>query len=637
MNRAQDPLDGLGRVSWSDLEHAYGPAEDTPDRLRALRDGDEEERKEAQYWLSASIHHQGTLYPATAPAVPFLVRLARHSQVPERAWITRFLADLAVSHPNQWLWAGFDLTSPQMAQYFSDPEAAPARESYEAVEHALPEILALLEDPEAEVRANAALCASFFARRAADVRASMRRALEREREETVIGSLLMGLALQDNYLEDRASQEAMRSHLSGSGPLALVAAAALSYGEAPGIGADPAALSVLGSALQRDPPAGTWPGFPWSGAEISPWGGGDPLSLGLSAVYKHIPREEYESPGAKVEAVQAIYFSLMERIHDDSSERELALARQAMPPLFRTVTPEPPPESGWTLATLRPTLRRFAEAVVRRPYLASQGLFEALAENGLPADFRQLGEFLGIAEPDPLAIPLAVGGDSRPLRAWLEESKLAAVADRVAEAAARTEAPVALAIALVQTQGGELVGNYGTMTFKMTPGPEAPKPAAVLADKIVASAAATDPQRTYAEGLRLAQRFAKKGPPRTYGHSGMGDFSATSHPSALTLLCDVAAFVHARTGQLPDDVFDVMIEGELGSEAAWPRIERYLKLLPKERRVKRLFELANRDFTCSWDDGETLDVDDARERLAAMVPEALRPRFQQDSDDEEED
>ena len=86
-----------------------GTADDTPDRLRALATGDERARREAQYWLSASIHHQGTLYSATPPAIPFLVRLACDRSIAERAWIVRFLADLAVSRPNDFVWAGFDL------------------------------------------------------------------------------------------------------------------------------------------------------------------------------------------------------------------------------------------------------------------------------------------------------------------------------------------------------------------------------------------------------------------------------------------------------------------------------------------------------------------------------------------------
>src|SRR6202042_2669928 len=81
--------------------------EDIPQRLRALAESDDAARADARYWLGASIHHQGTIYPATPPAIPFLVRLAADRGVKDRPWIVHFLADLAVSTPGRWLWAGF--------------------------------------------------------------------------------------------------------------------------------------------------------------------------------------------------------------------------------------------------------------------------------------------------------------------------------------------------------------------------------------------------------------------------------------------------------------------------------------------------------------------------------------------------
>ncbi|MFH8619240.1 HEAT repeat domain-containing protein [Streptomyces sp. NPDC017979] len=72
-------LDGvfaeLDGVCWGDLEHAYGEADDVPAMLRGLV-GDEGEASEALGELWGSIVHQGTVYEATAAAVPFLARLA---------------------------------------------------------------------------------------------------------------------------------------------------------------------------------------------------------------------------------------------------------------------------------------------------------------------------------------------------------------------------------------------------------------------------------------------------------------------------------------------------------------------------------------------------------------------------------
>ncbi|WP_405452936.1 hypothetical protein OG350_33425 [Streptomyces achromogenes] len=67
---------GLDRIAWPELHHAYGPADDVPGMLRALAAGDEEAAAEAEQQVWDSLVHQGTVYPATVPAVSFLSRLA---------------------------------------------------------------------------------------------------------------------------------------------------------------------------------------------------------------------------------------------------------------------------------------------------------------------------------------------------------------------------------------------------------------------------------------------------------------------------------------------------------------------------------------------------------------------------------
>ncbi|WP_406171120.1 hypothetical protein [Streptomyces sp. NBC_00996] len=66
---------GLDHVDWSQFRHAYGSAEALPALLRDLASPVEETAAEAEQELWDSIVHQGTVYTATAPAVPFLVRL----------------------------------------------------------------------------------------------------------------------------------------------------------------------------------------------------------------------------------------------------------------------------------------------------------------------------------------------------------------------------------------------------------------------------------------------------------------------------------------------------------------------------------------------------------------------------------
>ncbi|MFJ2872338.1 hypothetical protein [Streptomyces sp. NPDC087298] len=61
---------------WADLQHAYGSAADVPGFLRALAGESEDAASEAVSELYGTILHQGSVYGATARAVPYLAQLA---------------------------------------------------------------------------------------------------------------------------------------------------------------------------------------------------------------------------------------------------------------------------------------------------------------------------------------------------------------------------------------------------------------------------------------------------------------------------------------------------------------------------------------------------------------------------------
>lgn len=88
-------LENLDKIDWSNLGHAYGPADDVPDLLRSLASDDEDERSNAIYELHGNIWHQGTVYQATAHAVPFLLELLESPKVEGKDEILVLLADLA--------------------------------------------------------------------------------------------------------------------------------------------------------------------------------------------------------------------------------------------------------------------------------------------------------------------------------------------------------------------------------------------------------------------------------------------------------------------------------------------------------------------------------------------------------------
>jgi len=90
-------LDGLDAIPWGTLQHAYGSAEDVPELLRALPTAPAEDHgEEGPLWqLFGNIWHQGTVYKATAYAVPFLIELVADPGTPNRVGILQLLAAIA--------------------------------------------------------------------------------------------------------------------------------------------------------------------------------------------------------------------------------------------------------------------------------------------------------------------------------------------------------------------------------------------------------------------------------------------------------------------------------------------------------------------------------------------------------------
>jgi hypothetical protein len=85
----------LAAIEWHAVGHAYGPADDTPEHLRALlaEDNDAFEHSLDELW--ASICHQGSVYEASCAAVPFLIEILRHVSDNRKARLLYLLAGLA--------------------------------------------------------------------------------------------------------------------------------------------------------------------------------------------------------------------------------------------------------------------------------------------------------------------------------------------------------------------------------------------------------------------------------------------------------------------------------------------------------------------------------------------------------------
>lgn len=161
-------LEGLDNVDWKSLSHAYGSAEDVPDQLRALAYGDSEERESALWSFYGSIYHQGTVYKATAYAVPFLIEILTAPDFEEKHDILFLLSHLASGHSYLDAHQDFEWEQ-QKAQ--NDPEGYQSqmqeelgwvRAAHDAVYRYHAHYITLLKDEIPKTRATAAYLWACF-------------------------------------------------------------------------------------------------------------------------------------------------------------------------------------------------------------------------------------------------------------------------------------------------------------------------------------------------------------------------------------------------------------------------------------------------------------------------------------------
>ncbi|MFD6275527.1 hypothetical protein ACFWFI_08145 [Streptomyces sp. NPDC060209] len=159
---------------WAGLTHAYGSAADVPDCLRGLAGEDDEKAAEALSDLYGSILHQGSVYEATAHAVPFLARIAAAGI--RTADVVALLGGIAENGVDD-----------------GESDEAAARR---AVTAELPLLLASLEAGDSGVRQAAAWAAAMTGA-TGDVYGALRDRFAAETDPQVLAELLGGLVHLD--------------------------------------------------------------------------------------------------------------------------------------------------------------------------------------------------------------------------------------------------------------------------------------------------------------------------------------------------------------------------------------------------------------------------------------------------------
>lgn len=178
----------LHEIDWASLEHAYGSAEDVPSLLINLQSDNPNVRSQSYHELFGNIWHQGTIYSATAYAVPFLFDLLDSPLTQDRDMLIALLASIASGQ-------GYYQVHQPIFQLFNSNvdkhEAKLEQESLEvsAVRKAIsPRFLTLLEEitnKDSEVRLTVAEATKFYPEYAEKSLSKLKIALEVEPNEDV--------------------------------------------------------------------------------------------------------------------------------------------------------------------------------------------------------------------------------------------------------------------------------------------------------------------------------------------------------------------------------------------------------------------------------------------------------------------
>ncbi|WP_143079101.1 hypothetical protein [Streptomyces monashensis] len=165
---------GLHDIGWASMEHAYGSAEEVPALLLwALGSPDAKERRKAFDRFYGAVHHQGSVHPSTAAALPFLFELAPDGATSDRAAVVA----LVVSIGRESLDRGFEDDGTEIEYY-------PPMDCTQAVaflRERCEEFAELARDPDPDVRLTAIPGLGLFLYDAGRAAAVLRERLATER------------------------------------------------------------------------------------------------------------------------------------------------------------------------------------------------------------------------------------------------------------------------------------------------------------------------------------------------------------------------------------------------------------------------------------------------------------------------
>jgi len=206
-------LERLDEIEWGELSHAYGVATDVPLILRALAEGDgfgdskEFDDDDLVLALGNRIAHQGSLYPATLPAVPFLMEIVEKGRLSNRNEIV----DLLVIIANGWNGiieeeAESETYVVKIRERFEHREEL-YRACHQAVEDGFDLYCRLLMDEEIVVSRNAAFLLASLINRREECAAALLESIDESEEDQFLGAALLALMVLAKRSSGHAVQE----------------------------------------------------------------------------------------------------------------------------------------------------------------------------------------------------------------------------------------------------------------------------------------------------------------------------------------------------------------------------------------------------------------------------------------------
>jgi hypothetical protein len=420
-------LEGLDKINWRKLHHAYGNARDVPGLIRALLSPDAEVREKAFYELYGNIFHQGTRYEATPYAVPFFFELLTSPETPDRADIVYYLVALALGYEEELLPAGVafeelfgtetedaDLPVPPTLEeetvaaaesdadeegedeeddddYYEDEDQwlLDFRNSYVAVERGVPDFIRLAGEDAIPVQRAAIYALAWFPRKAEASLPVVREAVTQAQDEVSRANALLSFGLLARAQGDRASatwlEEALANAQSEeSRTAAAIALATLCEAELP----EAALLQLIESVQTAGEEAEA---EEEKNAEGLGWNDGDLIGY-ASAVLAAV------SEGNEEKIVAALCTAL----HTAAPMRSLVIAQA----LLATVFPEDPMATKSDFKALTPLQQTALRAIGQygawkfgsHDFSNYSGL---VASYGLPSSQKDFLQFLEESASEP--------------------------------------------------------------------------------------------------------------------------------------------------------------------------------------------------------------------------------------------